>query len=28
MLYFTNWNFLGSVNLKIAGIPVPAVKRA
>jgi gluconolactonase len=27
-LYFTNWNFLGSVNLKIAGMPVPAVKRA
>jgi gluconolactonase len=27
-LYFTNWNFLGSVNLKIAGTPVPAVKRA
>jgi gluconolactonase len=27
-LYFTNWNFLGSVNLRIAGMPVPAVKRA
>jgi gluconolactonase len=26
-LYFTNWNFLGSVNLKIAGMPVPAMKR-
>src|SRR6266436_5843531 len=27
-LYFTNWNFLGSVNLRIAGMPVPAIKRA
>jgi gluconolactonase len=27
-LYFTNWNFLGSVNLKIAGTTVPAVKKA
>jgi gluconolactonase len=27
-LYFTNWNFLGSVNLKVAGTPVPAVKKA
>jgi gluconolactonase len=27
-LYFTNWNFLGSVNLKIAGMSVPTVKRA
>jgi gluconolactonase len=27
-LYFTNWNFLGSVNLRIAGMPVPAVKKA
>jgi gluconolactonase len=27
-LYFTNWNFLGSVNLKIAGMPVPVIKRA
>jgi hypothetical protein len=27
-LYFANWNFLGSVNLRIAGMPVPAVKRA
>jgi hypothetical protein len=27
-LYFTNWNFLGSVNLRIAGMPVPAIKKA
>src|ERR1700719_5395379 len=27
-LYFTNWNFLGSVNLRIAGLPLPAVKKA
>ncbi len=27
-LYFTNWNFLGSVNLRMAGMPVPAVKKA
>ena len=26
-LYFTSRNFLGSVNLKIAGVPVPARKR-
>jgi gluconolactonase len=27
-LYYTNWNFLGSVSLRIAGMPVPAVKKA
>jgi gluconolactonase len=27
-LYFTNARFLGSVNLKIAGTPVPATKKA
>jgi len=27
-LYFTNWNFLGSVNLRIAGMSVPAIKKA
>jgi gluconolactonase len=27
-LYFTNWNFLDSVNLRIAGMPVPAIKKA
>jgi gluconolactonase len=27
-LYFTNWNFLGSVNVKIPGVPVPVAKRA
>ena len=27
-LYFTNANFLGSVNLKIAGVPVPSPKRS
>jgi gluconolactonase len=27
-LYFTNWYFLGSVNLKIGGTPVPAAKKA
>src|SRR6266851_8152165 len=27
-LYFTNWNFLGSVNLRIAGMPVPAAKKS
>lgn len=27
-LYFTNWNFLGSVSLRIAGMPVPAIKKA
>jgi gluconolactonase len=27
-LYFTNWYFLGSVNLRIAGTPVPAAKKA
>jgi hypothetical protein len=26
-LYFTSRNHLGSVNVKIAGIPVPAQKR-
>jgi gluconolactonase len=26
-LYFTNWNFLGSVNLKVAGVPVPSPKK-
>ena len=26
-LYFTNARFLGSVNLKIAGTPVPALKK-
>jgi gluconolactonase len=27
-LYFTNWNDLGAVNLKIAGLPVPAAKKS
>jgi gluconolactonase len=27
-LYFTNWNFLGSVNLRISGMPVPSTKKA
>jgi gluconolactonase len=27
-LYFTNWNFLGSVNVKIPGVPVPVAKKA
>jgi gluconolactonase len=27
-LYCTNWNVLGSVNLRIAGMPVPAIKKA
>jgi sugar lactone lactonase YvrE len=27
-VYFTNWNFLGSLNLRIAGMPVPAIKKA
>jgi gluconolactonase len=27
-LYFTNANFLGSVNVKIAGVPVPSPKKA
>ena len=27
ILYFTNSNFLGSVNLRIVGMPVPAVKK-
>jgi gluconolactonase len=27
-LYFTNWNFLGSVNVKIPGMPVPIPKKA
>jgi gluconolactonase len=26
-LYFTNWNFLGSVNVKIPGVPVPVAKK-
>jgi gluconolactonase len=26
-LYFTNWNYLGAVKLKIAGIPVPVSKK-
>jgi len=26
-LYFTSRNFLGAVNIKIAGIPVPAPAR-
>lgn len=26
-LYFTNWNTLGSVNLKVAGEPVPTRKK-
>ena len=26
-LYFTNWNYLGAVKLKIAGIPVPVAKK-
>jgi gluconolactonase len=27
-LYFTNWNFLGSVNVKVPGVPVPTAKKA
>jgi sugar lactone lactonase YvrE len=27
-LYFTNRNYLGSVKVKIAGIPVPVAKKA
>jgi gluconolactonase len=27
-LYFTNWNFLGSINVKIPGVPVPVAKKA
>jgi gluconolactonase len=27
-LYFTNWNYLGAVNLKIPGLPVPTPKRS
>jgi gluconolactonase len=27
-LYFTNWNYLGAVKMKIAGIPVPVAKKA
>jgi gluconolactonase len=27
-LYFTNWNYLGAVKVKIAGIPVPVTKKA
>jgi gluconolactonase len=27
-LYFTNWNYLGAVKVKIAGIPVPVAKKA
>ena len=26
-LYFTNWNYLGAVKMKIAGIPVPVAKK-
>ena len=26
-LYFTNWNYLGGVRVKIAGIPVPVAKK-
>jgi len=26
-LYFTNWNYLGTVKVKIAGIPVPVAKK-
>lgn len=26
-LYFTTWNYLGAVNLKIAGIPVPTARK-
>ena len=26
-LYFTNWNFLGSVNVKVPGVPVPVAKK-
>ena len=26
-LYFTNWNYLGAVKVKIAGIPVPVAKK-
>ena len=27
-LYFTNWNYLGSVNVKIPGAPVPTMKKS
>jgi gluconolactonase len=27
-LYFTNWNYLGAVKVKIAGMPVPVAKKA
>ncbi len=27
-LYFTNWNYLGAVKVKIAGVPVPVAKKA
>ena len=27
-LYFTNWNYLGAVKVKIAGIPVPVAKKS
>jgi gluconolactonase len=27
-LYFTNWNYLGAVKVKIAGISVPVAKKA
>jgi gluconolactonase len=27
-LYFTNWNYLGSVNVKIPGVPVPTMKKS
>ena len=26
-LYFTNWNYLGAVKVKVAGIPVPVAKK-
>jgi sugar lactone lactonase YvrE len=27
-LYFTNWNFVGSVQLRVGGLPVPTGKKA
>jgi sugar lactone lactonase YvrE len=26
-LYFTNWNYLGAVKVKITGFPVPVAKK-
>jgi len=27
-LYFTNWNFLGSVNVKVPGLPLPTARKS